>query len=295
MDKKELREEGITLEDSGVNPPPEVTVKERKLYKLPVNILFILLGVVIFSGSMIAAAWLISNTGFSIRSTGTVGAGGVSQVDSVAVNGVGEILVKPDTATIRVSAREEARNAQEAQEKLNRKVNLLMDAIQKAGVKKDDITTNSYSAYQYRWWDWNDTNERTVYQSFQVKVRGIDTNEKILGNVVDAIIDVDAQTGWYIGFELEDKTEAYSQARELAYEKALQKAEELGDISGIKLGDVRYINDQSRDTFTSDYEESPSAAKYDMVGAQEATDSSTNIPVGDIQVRVELDVQFEIL
>ena len=193
------------------------TGKARKLPQISTNMFIILLGIVIFSVAIVVSAWFISNTGFSIRSSGTVGAGGVSQVNSVAVNGVGEILVKPDTASIRVSAREKATSAQEAQQKLNRKVNLLIDAIEKAGVDEEDISTNSYSSYQYWGWNWDRDYERTVTQRFQVKVRDVDTDDKILGDVIDAIFDTDAQTGWYINFDLEDKTDAYAQARELAY------------------------------------------------------------------------------
>jgi len=272
----------------------ENNAQKKREFKKPGINLVVLIGVVIFSISVVLSAWFISNTGFSIRGTGSVGADGVSQVNSVAVNGIGEIQVKPDIATIRVSARENASSAQEAQDKLNKKVNLLMDAIKKAGVKDGDISTNSYLAYQYRWRDWDEDYERTVYQSFQVKVRNVDTDNEILKDVIDAIIDVDAQTGWYINFDLEDKTEAYSQARELAYEKAFQKAKELEDISDIKLGEVRYINDQSRDSFVSDYEDSTSSYKMELMG-ESGSESSTNIPIGDIDVRVELDVQFEIL
>ena len=275
-------------------PRQKGVLPTKRVFKKPSNMLIGIVAVIIFSVSIIISAWFISNTGFSIRSSGTVGAGGTSQVDSVAVNGIGEIQVKPDTATIRVSAREKATSAQQAQDKLNAKVNLLIDAMKKAGVKEDDISTNSYSAYQYWRWDWDDDNERVVYQSFQVKVRDIDTDDEILGDVVDAIIGVDAQTGWYINFDLDDKTEAYSQARELAYEKALQKAQELEDISGIKLGEVRYINDQSRDSFVEEYDDSPSSFAMELQ-ADSGSKSGTTIPIGDIEVRVELDVQFEIL
>lgn len=276
------------------NITPEV-IKEKKSFKMPNNTSLLLVGVLIFSASIILASWLISNTGFSIRNSGSVGAGGVSQVDSVAVNGVGKIEVIPDMATINVTAREKAKSAQEAQQKMNSKVNQLITAIKAAGVKEEDISTNSYSSYQYWWWDWEDDYERTVSQSMQVVIRDIDTNKEILKNVVDSIINVDAQTGWYINFDLEDKTEAYSQARELAYEKALQKAEELEKVSKIKLGGVRYINDQSQDSFMSDYSESSSNSPLSYLSAEKSSDSSTNIPIGEIQIIVELDVQFEIL
>jgi len=276
------------------NVPKSISVVETKATpKLSDSTKVILFSVLIFSASIILASWFISNTGFSIRNSGSVGSDGVSQVNSVAVNGIGKIKVKPDMVTLNVTAREEAKNAQEAQEKMNRKVNQLITAMKAHGVKEDDISTSSYSAYQYSWWKWNDRDERTVTQNLQVVIRGIDKNSEILKNVIDSIIAVDAQTGWYMNFELEDKTEAYAQARELAYSKALQKAKHIEDISKIKLGGVRYINDQSADSFTSDYEEG--GPSYLASSMEKSADSGTNIPIGDIEVSVKLDVQFEIL
>ena len=287
MNDNETKEENLVYtQENNINT-------KNKSFKKPSIPFVLILAVLVFSAALIISAWLISNTGFSIRSSGSVGSGGVSQVDSVAVNGLGKVLVQPDIATIRVSAREEAKSAQEAQQKLNAKVNALIDAMKKAGVKEDDINTNSYSAYNYWWWDWD--YERTVTQSFQVKVRNIDDDREILEDVVDAIIGVDAQTGWYIAFDLDDKTEAYADARELAYEKALQKAEQLAEISKIKLGDVRYINDQSRDSFVSETEDKSYSLDMLAESPGDSNNSSTNIPVGDIEVTVELDVQFEIL
>lgn len=129
-------------------------VEKKPTPKISDSTKVILFSVAIFSASIILASWFISNTGFSIRNSGSVGSDGVSQVNSVAVNGIGKIKVKPDMVTLNVTAKEEAKNAQEAQEKMNNKVNLLIQAMKKHGVRDDDISTNSYSAYQYSWWNW---------------------------------------------------------------------------------------------------------------------------------------------
>lgn len=256
------------------------------------SIILLLFTVVVFSFSIIISAWIISSTGFTLRGGG-VATEGSAQAEGIAVSGLGEITVAPDTVVLNVTARERASSAIQAQEGLNRKVNSLIDAIKAEGVKDDDISSSHYSSsYGFWWWDWD--RERVVTQGFEVTLTNIDRDEDKLVNVIDAIIAVDAQTGWSLNFTLDDKSEAYSQARELAYERALQKGKELAVLSGVRLGEVRYISDQTKDSTVKPFERSGDLSMM-VADSAPAADSSTTIPVGDITVSVELDVLFDIL
>ncbi len=249
----------------------------------------------IFSVAVVIAAIVISKTEFEIKDKGSTKTQNGTISNTVQVNGVGTITSKPDTANIDITVRETGKNTSDAQDKVSKQVNGLISFLKKQGISKDDIKTNRYNIYPTNQW----RDEAEVRQSLDIKIRNIDKDEKKLGRIVEAVTDYGASSdwwyGWNINYDIEDKTPLYSQARELAYAKCLQKGEELSDLAKVKLDKPISISESSRDSFTSKKDSNTNyALETESLAGKVTTGDTTTIPTGEMEVSVTLNVAFEI-
>jgi hypothetical protein len=67
-----------------------------------------------------------------------------------------------------------------------------------------------------------------------------------IGELLDAATEAGANRVEGINFEVTNPEEVLSQARELAWENARQKGEELAGLSGADLGEVLSISESTR-------------------------------------------------
>ena len=64
-----------------------------------------------------------------------------NQVNKISVSGDAETEVMPDEAVIRLSVVSEGKDAETVQDENSEKMNAVMEALKKAGVKEDEIET----------------------------------------------------------------------------------------------------------------------------------------------------------
>lgn len=154
------------------------------------------------------------------------------------VSGEGKTYVTPDIAKITVGIQETGSSLVTVQNSVNQKSGALSTAIEKLGIKKEDIKTTSYNLYpQY---DYQTTPNRvtgyTVSTTYEVTIRNFDT----INDVITAATASGANMEGAIGFEVNDttKNEKLNDARKLAVTDAKTKAEGLANAAGITLGKV---------------------------------------------------------
>jgi len=123
-----------------------------------------------------------------------------------------------------------------------------------------------------------------VTNTVEVKIRDIDN--------VGAIIDAVAEAGGdltrinYLTFSVEDPSEYYEEIRAEAMADAKDKAEQLADLAGVKLGQPTYISEGSV---------SPPVIYRDagMVIPAPA-ESTTPISPGEIELTLNVQVAYAI-
>jgi uncharacterized protein YggE len=111
-------------------------------------------------------------------------------------------------------------------------------------VDEKDIQTSNFNVYPQSDYDTNGNIVRTYFvveNSVYVTVRDLHN----LGDLLDAVAMSGANTIYGINFDLQDKTDALKQARELAVEYAQVQAEEVAAAAGVELGKVISISVQS--------------------------------------------------
>lgn len=249
--------------------------------------LFKIVIVIIFSFSLLISAIIISTTGFTIRNLGQSDSNG-TVLNSISVSGDGKVSVKPDMVVINFSFSETAATSGEALQKVNEKINSALDILKTAGIEEKDITTTQLSLYTE--YDWSSSTRTVIGQvatsGIEAKVKNIDAESEKVTTIIDSLAGINKIQFNGISFDIEDKTAYFTEARDLAFTKARQKAVELSSLSGVKLLTPISITDSTYDTISS-----PSPLlNYAMEKASGVADSSTTISSGELTVSASLSI-----
>lgn len=158
------------------------------------------------------------------------------ELRTITVSGEASDFVKTDMASVELVVVSEGENVQEVNTDNNEKMSDIVAALKKLGIEDKDIQTTGYNLrprYNY------DKSPATIEgyqltQNLSVKIRDLDKIE----TVITTGTDNGANRINGLNFSVDNKDEYVSEVRELAVQKAKDKASEIEDVVGIKLGDI---------------------------------------------------------
>lgn len=243
--------------------------------------------VIIIALAIIISAIVISRTGVSIKTTGGVESNGQIS-NAISVTGDGKVSAKPDMVQIEVGFQETASTSKDALDKVNSKIDQALKILKNNNIADTDITTNNISVNTE--YDYSGSIRRVLgqraSQTLTVKVKKIDEKAAKAVKVIDELSTIDNLQMNGITFDIEDKTALFTKARELAFNKAQQKAEELAKLSKVKLKKPISITDSSFDV-------TPVSALSNVASFKIAADSAgvgTQISSGEMSVNANLSI-----
>ena len=217
------------------------------------------------------------------------GSAPAAQTAQMTVTGSGVVYVAPDVAYINVGVRSEGNTVAEALSSNNTQAKNIKDTLVAAGVAETDIQTSSFYLYPLSDYDYAGEVSRTYYSvenTVYVTVRSLDD----LSDILDAVAASGANNIYGIDFNVLDKAEAQSSARQLAIDSAKAQAQELADAAGVELGDIISIS--------SSYSSPITYYGYGIGGGggsdYAALDSSVPVTSGQIQVGAQVTMAFAI-
>jgi uncharacterized protein len=235
---------------------------------------------------MVGLAGCSSQAGQSTTQPITVNMG--NQQTGIWVNGEGKITVTPDLATITLGVATQSETVAEATAKAADAMQKVIASLKINDVSAKDIQTQNYSIQQVTRWD--DKNQQQIVIGYSVsntvvaKVRNLDKIGTTIDAVAEAGGDLTRING--INFSVENPDQYYVQARELAMKDAKAKADQIAKLSGVTLGKVTYVTENSYVpvTYPVMYKDSMAA------GAS----SSTPITAGQTDVTLTVQVNYTI-
>ena len=200
-------------------------------------------------------------------------------VTGILTSGDGVVSKKPDLATVSAGVQSQAKSAAAAQTDLAGKIAKLVSRIKTLGVPDKDLSTSGY--WVGPMYGPNGETVTGYRASAQLSARwhNVDT----VGKAVDAIVQEGGATNISVGFGLNDPRAAQAEARSAAIADAKSKAEAMASAAGVKLGQVVRIVDLST------YSRPPGGF---AIGAAVPAPSGTQIPVGQMDVQVNVEVDF---
>ena len=87
---------------------------------------------------------------------------------------------------------------------------------------------------------------------------------------------------------MKDNTEYFIKSRELAFQKALEKANQYAELSNLKIVKVLTIMDES----SPQYSPAPRVSNVMYDAAEAAGSSSTALPSGELEITTRISVVF---
>lgn len=202
----------------------------------------------------------------------------------IVTTGDATVKVKPDIAILMVGAVAQGATAEDAQRAVADRVARVLDAAKGLGIAEKDRKNAGYSISPQYAYGPNQAPRITGYQATQqlaLTIRNVDG----AGRALDALVQGDGANTASIQFTLEDPKAAQANARSLAIADARSRADAMASAAGVHLGRVISVSDAGSPQ--------PSFGRYEKV-AQPAASMPTQVPVGDLDVVVHVQVQFEI-
>jgi len=196
----------------------------------------------------VLAGLLVGQTGCSsgIAQTGSPKAGD----KTISVSGSGTIATDPDQVVIELGVESMAETAETALSENSEQMQAVIDALTGAGVSEEAIQTQRVQLQpQY------ESPEREPGQPQQRELVGYMARNMVrvgsgdldgVGELLDTATQAGANRVEGISFEVTNPDEVLGRARELAWEDAREKAEQLANLSGAALGDILSISESTQ-------------------------------------------------
>ncbi|MCZ6630850.1 MAG: SIMPL domain-containing protein [Actinobacteria bacterium] len=202
----------------------------------------------------------------------------------ISVSGTGEVTGTPDTVTVNIGVSVRGETIAEASALAAEKADALINSLTSSGVDPDDITTTNYSIWPE--YDYRNNREKLIGYRVDNTVRAKIRDVGEAGNVLDSAVEAggDAVRVNGLSFSIEDDTEMIEAARQVAWNDALAKAQQLADLSGQTLGPAITISES--------FSRAPTPIPYETLAFDTAASVETPIEPGTSAVTISIQVQF---
>lgn len=218
-------------------------------------------------------------------------ANNVQDNDRFSVKGSGVVYAKADIANITIGLNTGVKlTAVEATKESTTKMDSIIKELKGLNIDEKDIKTTNYRlnpSYNWTQKDGQVLKGYEVTQNVVVKIRDLDK----IGDVIAKTTEQGANQIGSIAFTIDDEYELKNKARELAIEKAKEKAETMAKQTGMKLGDVKSVYENEA-SVNAPY--AYANAKMEAVSYGGGALESPTIETGQNEIRVEVTLVYEV-
>jgi len=217
--------------------------------------------------------------------------GNLQNQSTISVFGTGTVLAQPDMIQMTITLSNVAQSTRTAQEAVNRMVRQALEILKNNGIEDKNISTTSLtfrSEYEY-------TTRRILVgqRAEQILTFSIDNinndieNEKV-SRIIDQLIQINGIEMNQISFGVKNNTEYFVRSRELAYQKAVEKANQYAELSNLKIKRVLSITEEVQQHYA------PINRFSNQLAYAEASRDvgSTIVPAGELEITTNILVVF---
>lgn len=200
---------------------------------------------------------------------------------SVTVSGLGQVAITPDLATVIFGVESNGTDLVAAQNDNAKRTQATLDKLKSLGIEAKDLQTTGYNVQpQY------DKDQKLTGYKVVNTVRATVRDLPKLGTMIDGAVAAGANRVSGISFDVANKTEAMSRARQAAVADARQKAEQYAQLTNSTLGAALKI---SESVTTPEYRTTNAAP----AGAAPAVTTPIETGQGSISITVQLIYELQ--
>jgi len=210
---------------------------------------------------------------------------------TISVFGTGAVSVRPDVIQMNITLSNVSQTTKRAQEEVSRMVRQALKILKDANIEDKNINTASLtfnSEYEY-------TNKRVLVgqrasQSIIFSIEDITSDNDKASSIIDQLIQINGIELNQVNYSVKNTTEHYVKSRELAYQKAVEKAAQYAELSGLKIVKVLTISDQGTQQVSPMNNMLKNRLADQMMEA--AATGSTIFPIGEMEITTNIMAVF---
>jgi len=210
---------------------------------------------------------------------------------TISVFGTGTVSVQPDVIRMSITLSNVAQTTKKAQEEVSKMVRQVIKILKDANIEDKNINTASLtfsSEYEY-------TNRRILIgqraqQSITFSIEDIADNDEKASSIIDQLIQINGIELNNVSYGVKNTTEYYIKSRELAFQKAEEKANQYAELSKLKIIKVLSVSDQGTQQISALSNQFRRELADEMVLS--ASKVSTVLPIGELEITTNILVLF---
>ena len=203
------------------------------------------------------------------------------------------VEVVPDMAELQVTIRTEDSDALKCQQENTEKLDQLLTYLKGQGFEEESIETSGFSLNPR--YDWSGNTQKLVGYDMRTTVTVTDVPMEQIGAMLTEVVENGANEIDSVSYFSSQYDQAYNQALAKAIELSKSKGEALAAASGMKLGHVVKIQEQSDNQYgryvNADLRATKNMAMADVVSEAAAME----VMPGEMQVTAQISVEFELV
>jgi uncharacterized protein YggE len=208
----------------------------------------------------------------------------------ISVSGIGTAMVSPDMVQIHLYFKNISSTTEQARNSVSASVQNALIILKEENIADNNIKTVSLNygiENQYKDGTMIYVGQRAE-QTIIVTIDDIKNNSSKLSKILDKMVLLDNISIRNIRFDIKEKTELFRQSRELAFQKALDKAEQYASLSGKRIAGVQNISESNN----RNERFSQSNTMFSVITPY--IDEYSNIPTGELEITTEIKVEYKI-
>jgi len=207
------------------------------------------------------------------------------------MDGTGKTNAAPDVVVLSLGVQSEQKTVAQAQKDAVDAMAKIIQVLKSNGIADKDVQTRQFNIQQMTRWD--DKQNTTIVTGYRVsnmvdaKLRDISKAGAIIDSVAAAGGDLTRING--INFSVDDPVPLYKIAREKAVQAAIDKAKQVAQASGVKLGKILSISENTVNV--------PMVRNVLMMKSSYGGDvaaAPTSISSGELEFQVTVQIVYEL-
>jgi uncharacterized protein YggE len=210
---------------------------------------------------------------------------------TISVSGIGTVLVQPDVIQMNITLSNVAQTTKMAQEAVSQMVRQVLIILKNAGVEDKNITTASLTfSSEYEYVTRRILIGQKAEQGIAFSIDNIIEDSEKASKIIDQLIGINGIELNRINFSVKNNTEYFIRSRELAFEKAVEKANQYADLSKLKIKKVLSISEEGNQLFSPIH----NRLMNNRLAANDEADfyGSTVVPTGELEITTRILVVF---
>jgi len=216
---------------------------------------------------------------------------GDKKQSSIVVSGTGTVFAQPDTVQMHISLSQTAATTRQAQDEVGVMVRKALKILQDSGVEEKNIQTASLRFMPE--YDWGGPRRVLLGQKAEQAIVFTVENLNGVSGIIDQLIEINGIELQQMQFSVKDNSALYARSRELAWQKALEKAEQYAKLSNMKIAGTLNISEegmQGSPVFNRAFNNRLMAA--DSIAKETAAGGSTVLPSGEMEITSRVVIEF---